>query len=176
VFAAQVFIEVRDNFFNVVSAVPGQGTPHATIQPGDQVVWEWVDSFPHSVTADDESFDSGVRFAPDDWERTFNSAGTFDYHCILHGGHGGLGMSGSITVEDVPPPCPGLRGDANCDGAVNFFDIDPFLVALFDEAAYRQTYCLGNICAADTDCSETMNFFDIDPFLACLFGGCLPCP
>ena len=80
------------------------------------------------------------------------------------------------AVDSAAPPCPGNHGDANCDGAINFFDIDPFLDALFEPAAYAATYCGGSLCAADTDCSDAVNFFDIDPFLTCLFGGCAACP
>ncbi len=74
------------------------------------------------------------------------------------------------------PSCPGERGDANCDGAVDFFDIDPFLLALFDSSQYAATLCGGDFCAVDVDCSGTVDFFDIDPFLACLFTLCPPCP
>ncbi len=74
------------------------------------------------------------------------------------------------------PLCAGERGDTNCDGNVDFFDIDPFLQALFDLPGYLATYCGGDICAADIDCSGQVDFFDIDPFLDCLFSSCPPCP
>ncbi len=76
------------------------------------------------------------------------------------------------------PPCEcgvGVRGDANCDGLVNFFDIDPFVLALFEDAAYTALFCEGAICTIDADCSGAINFFDIDPFVECLFGQCPPC-
>ncbi len=94
-----------------------------------------------------------------------------------------LGADGTLVVADRlgvyayrTPPCPAGRGDANCDGAVNFFDIDPFLLALFDLPAYTAAFCGGAICAADVDCSGDVTFFDIDPLLGCLFGACPPCP
>jgi hypothetical protein len=82
------------------------------------------------------------------------------------------------TLSGVGPldPCPGQRGDANCDGAVNFFDIDPFLTALFDLSVYECGYCGRSICAVDVDCSGAVDFFDIDPFLDCLFAMCPACP
>jgi hypothetical protein len=79
-----------------------------------------------------------------------------------------------LTV--TPAACPGPLADANCDGAVNFFDIDPFVLALFDLPAYQAGFCNGDICAADVNCDDLINFFDIDPFVACLFGGCAACP
>jgi plastocyanin len=30
---------------------------------------------------------------------TFNAAGTYDFYCSNHGGPGGFGMSGTVTVE-----------------------------------------------------------------------------
>ncbi len=74
------------------------------------------------------------------------------------------------------PACDGQRGDANCDGAIDFFDIDAFLLALFDPPTYGASYCSGSTCAADVDCSSAVDFFDIDPFLTCLFAACPNCP
>jgi hypothetical protein len=100
--------------------------------------------------------------------------------CDGAGADVGTIVSWAITTElageETCPLCPGDRGDANCDGLVNFFDIDPFLMALFNPAGYAATYCGGDICAVDIDCSGAVNFFDIDPFLACLFSTCPPCP
>ncbi len=62
--------------------------------------------------------------------------------------------------------------DADCNGAIDFFDIDPFLLALFDPAGYvaaQPTCDLGN---ADVNGDGAVDFFDIDPFLSCLFQGC----
>jgi hypothetical protein len=81
---------------------------------------------------------------------------------------GGFWVVASLT----PGPCPGAHGDANCDGTVDFFDIDPFLMALFNPPLYAATYCSGDVCAADANDDGTVDFFDIDPFLNCLFSGC----
>ncbi len=78
----------------------------------------------------------------------------------------------TFTVQDQTV----LRGDVNCDGSIDFFDIDPFLLALFDLPAYQSQFCGGSIATADVDCSGGVDFFDIDPFLACLFSTCPPCP
>jgi hypothetical protein len=62
------------------------------------------------------------------------------------------------------------RCDVNCDRVVDFFDIDPFLLALFDAPAYaaQYPYC-DMLTVADTDGNGSVDFFDIDPFLECLF-------
>jgi hypothetical protein len=46
---------------------------------------------------------------------------------------------------------PGLArahqtGDVNCDGAINAFDIDPFVLALTDPVAYAAEYPAATSC------------------------------
>ena len=65
-----------------------------------------------------------------------------------------------------------MPGDVNCDGGVDFFDIDPFLLALFDPAAYAVAFPDCDIATADVNADNSVDFFDIDPFVACLFGAC----
>ncbi|MGE0480859.1 MAG: PQQ-binding-like beta-propeller repeat protein [Phycisphaerae bacterium] len=67
-----------------------------------------------------------------------------------------------------------LRGDLNCDGLVNNFDIDPFVLALADAGAYAATYPDCDISSADMNGDGAVNNFDIDPFVACLSGGGCP--
>ncbi len=62
--------------------------------------------------------------------------------------------------------------DMNCDGVVDFFDIDPFLLALFDPTGYDAAYPDCDRFNADVNNDGGVDFFDIDPFVACLFGGC----
>jgi uncharacterized membrane protein len=67
--------------------------------------------------------------------------------------------------------------DSNCDGAVNSFDIDPFVQALTSPTAWESEYSCDFLCANDVDCDGAVNVFDIDPFVQCLIaGGCPPCP
>ena len=72
-----------------------------TISVGDTVRWTNTQGF-HNVVADDNSFTSGAA-SSSSWvyEFVFNTAGSFPYYCSVHGGTGGAGMSGTITVEDV---------------------------------------------------------------------------
>lgn len=65
------------------------------------------------------------------------------------------------------------RGDLNCDGQRDFFDIDAFLLALFDASAYAAAHPDCERRLADLNGDDGVDFFDIDPFVACLFGG--PC-
>ena len=66
-------------------------------------------------------------------------------------------------------PAPKL-GDLNCDGMVNLFDIDPFVLALIDEAGYAAQFPTCDYMAADTNQDGDVNVFDLDPFVALLTG------
>jgi len=76
-----------------------------TISTGTTVKWAWntcsgdpyyggtTTCVSHSVT-----FDDGATSPTQDqgtFERTFNTAGTFNYHCLIHGS----AMTGTITVQ-----------------------------------------------------------------------------
>ncbi|MGE0482139.1 MAG: hypothetical protein AB7Q17_16890 [Phycisphaerae bacterium] len=66
-----------------------------------------------------------------------------------------------------------LRADANCDGVVNNFDIDAFVLALADPTAYAQQFPLCPAENADANADGVVNNFDIDAFVACVAaGGC----
>ena len=86
---------------------------------------------------------------------------------------------GSIWRRDVfhqackdPWPFQPLAtpGDLNCDGDVNFGDIDPFVLALSGQAAYEAVYPDCNWFNADCNADNAVNFGDIDPFVALLSG------
>lgn len=55
-----------------------------TIAAGSTVLWTNEDSAPHTVTADDGSFESGRMNRGDEFEHTFLQPGTYEYHCALH--------------------------------------------------------------------------------------------
>ncbi|MGE0479885.1 MAG: hypothetical protein AB7Q17_05370 [Phycisphaerae bacterium] len=67
---------------------------------------------------------------------------------------------------------PRLRGDANCDGFVNNFDVDPFVLAIADPGAYAAAFPDCNAGNADVNGDGRVNNFDIDPFVDCLVAGC----
>ncbi len=59
-------------------------------------------------------------------------------------------------------------GDLNCDGSVDFFDIDAFVLAVTDPAAYEVTYPDCDIMRADCNGDGAADFFDIEPFVGLL--------
>jgi FtsP/CotA-like multicopper oxidase with cupredoxin domain/plastocyanin len=68
------------------------------IKVGDTLHWVW-DGNNHSTTADGGAWDSGVHNSGFTFDHMFMSAGTFPYFCSIHGGPGGQGMHGSVTVS-----------------------------------------------------------------------------
>ena len=64
-----------------------------TVAVGSTVTWTWAGGVRHNVT-----FDDGVASATQatgTYSRTFNTAGTYSYHCTIHG----TMMSGTVTVH-----------------------------------------------------------------------------
>jgi plastocyanin len=68
------------------------------IAVGDTVAWTNNDGVAHTVTADDDSWDSGIIGAGGTYSRTFDSAGVYPYYCTLH-----PYMTGTLYVG-VPIP------------------------------------------------------------------------
>jgi plastocyanin len=80
-----------------------------TIHPGDQVKWTWGSSG-HSTTSGSLGqpngiWDSGIHNQGATFTHTFNSAGTFPYYCVPHGGC--CNMVGTVMVVNASPtPMP----------------------------------------------------------------------
>ncbi|MBK9128236.1 MAG: S8 family serine peptidase [Phycisphaerales bacterium] len=91
---------------------------------------------------------------------------------------------GSEIVQDARPESPNVidadfalvvnggstfrPGDANCDGVINFDDIDAFVAALSGPAAYAVQYPDCTWLLADANLSDAVDFDDIDAFVALL--------
>jgi len=82
-------------------------------------------------------------------------------------------LTGVVRVEVISNPCANqLLADANCDGQVNAFDIDAFVLALTNPAAWESQYGANCdlMCVADCNQDGELNAFDIDPFVDILTG------
>ncbi len=79
---------------------------HFTIGAGEKIRFVWIGDIPHTVTSDavtgPEVWNSGLLGNGAFYELVINTPGVHPFFCIPHGGPGGIGMSGSITVL---PPC-----------------------------------------------------------------------
>ena len=65
-----------------------------TIKQGGKVTWTNKDSVEHTVTADKGEFESGQLSEGQTFSRTFDTAGTFAYHCTPH-----PSMTGTVVVK-----------------------------------------------------------------------------
>ncbi len=65
----------------------------------------------------------------------------------------------------------GTPGDMNCDGAVDFNDLDGFVVALVGQAGYEAAYPDCRYLHGDTDGDGDVDFDDINGFVRLLVGG-----
>jgi hypothetical protein len=62
-------------------------------------------------------------------------------------------------------------GDLNCDGSVDFADINPFVLALANPGGYKAQYPDCDILNADINGDSQVDFADINPFVGLLTGG-----
>jgi plastocyanin len=90
-------VEARDDFFDPEAV-------HVAI--GTTIEWPNEGRNPHTVTADDGSFDSGNLAPGKEYGLSFPKAGVYRYYCRYHGKPGGLGMAGVVLVGDATLPSP----------------------------------------------------------------------
>lgn len=73
------------------------------IQPGQSIEWSNDGNSPHTVTADDGSFDSGNLESGATFTMVFDEPGVYSYFCTYHGAPG-VGMAGIVVAGDVEIP------------------------------------------------------------------------
>jgi plastocyanin len=79
-------VSIGDNFFSPMAI---------TIQQGATLVWTDNGNNPHTVTSDTGAFGSSQLSRGQTFSFRFTTAGTFPYHCLVHG----QAMSGTVTVN-----------------------------------------------------------------------------
>jgi hypothetical protein len=82
------------------------------------------------------------------------------------------GTSQDANGNGIPDECESqvLRGDLNCDGTVDFGDINPFVLAETDLAAWQAAYPGCPVANGDINGDGSVDFGDINPFVALLTG------
>lgn len=96
------------------------------------------------------------------WGQCDVPAPNADFVAIAAGGFHSLGIYHAIY------------GDMNCDGAVNAFDINGFILAVAsypDFGVYYEEFPNCDPTAADINRDDVVNAYDIDPFIALIAGG-----
>jgi hypothetical protein len=84
---------------------------------------------------------------------------------------------GTECDENTCSPCGvQVRGDSNCDGGVDFNDIDCFVASLIGQDSWDACGHGGGcdyVCVNDINQDDSVDFNDIDGFVECLInGGC----
>jgi hypothetical protein len=108
------------------------------------------------------------------WVDGASTIDVVDPHPLLFGGIGvhnlweSEGRYDDVVVNSLPTPC---LGDLNCDGVINFDDINPFVLAMTDPVAYIAAYPDCDRMLGDIDGDGYVTFHDINPFVALLTGG-----
>ena len=89
---------------------------NAAVQPGDTIVWINEGVHPHTVTADDGSFDSGTLQPGQAFSWTFRAPGTVSYYCTIHPfmrGSVSVGQSSAGQPSTMMPVAPAGSGAMN---------------------------------------------------------------
>ena len=82
---------------NTVVMGSGSFSPASiTVSRGTTVTWRNADGVVHTSTSDGTAWDTGDVQAGGSKTTTFNTAGTFSYHCTYHRA---MGMVGTIIVQ-----------------------------------------------------------------------------
>ena len=82
---------------------PGTTTVHV----GDTITWTNSGKQPHSATANDHSFDTGILRSGQSAAHTFSAAGTFTYICTVHPYmHGTVVVLAATTTTTTTPTTP----------------------------------------------------------------------
>jgi hypothetical protein len=67
--------------------------PEVHVRPGEELRWIFQDREPHTVTANNKSFDSGQKLN-DEFRLRFDHPGSYSYHCNVH-----PEMKGRVIVQ-----------------------------------------------------------------------------
>jgi plastocyanin len=83
-----------------VSATDNEFSPEEIeVEAGTTITWTNNGDAPHTVTADNGSFESGNMDPGDEFSETFSEQGRYPYYCEYHGAPDGQGMSGVVVVS-----------------------------------------------------------------------------
>jgi hypothetical protein len=91
--------------------------------------------------------------------------GQYSHTAVYDGYTPGLNVTGTLTNAALTPSA---RGDTDCSGRVDFGDINPFVLAMSDSAAWQAAFPGCDYLNNDLDCDGDVDFADINSFVALL--------
>lgn len=154
----------------------------ATLQPNTWYnVWLLIDNaaeqtqvYLNAVPGGNASPDDLLENNGQTWF-TFRSGNAADLRTFFIKTGGGSGQSGPLYIDDIYlentntlnllNPAGVLRGDLNCDGKVDFGDINPFVLLLSDPAGYAIAFPDCDPAHGDINADGNVDFGDINPFV-----------
>lgn len=146
--------------YSTSASSPGPGTLTVYVSNNGGATWTTVASYGHLNAWTKRSFRVGAFIAPTSQMRVRFS--------VDENGVALPTEAGVDRFEVTPIDCgaPDFEpGDMNCDGTINPFDIDGFMLAISDPGDYPLSYPNCDMNLADIDGNGTINPFDIGPFL-----------
>ncbi len=147
--------------------------PHRIHVTCDEAAGVWTHTFVNATGAA-VGYDTYIRIpaGPHDLAVTQNSSPVaYTYDAATGRVHVAGNLTTGINSTTVVRVTLGQKGDLNCDGSVDFGDINPFVLALSNPALWQQTYPGCPILNGDINNDGAFNFGDINPFVALLSGG-----
>jgi plastocyanin/PKD repeat protein len=102
----ELTIDFEANTTHTIEVKDFEFTPQdLNINLGDTVAFIWTGAIPHTTTSDAtsgiDSWDSGLLEQGAAFTLLLETPGVHPYYCTPHGGPGGIGMAGSITVQEA---------------------------------------------------------------------------
>ncbi len=135
-------------------------TDEGTLDASDHAPFEW-NGFPAALLIEADVWDNPFYHEQAD---SVDTPGYIDYPYAVTLTRGTMGWL--VDAAGVVPDHP--HGDANCDYAVDFDDINPFVMALVSEAGYVGRYPDCPFLTSDCNNDGSVDFDDINPFVALL--------
>jgi hypothetical protein len=151
-----------DGVNGATDGVPNDPEPFTDVPPWETITFEVYDA--EGLNADTNPDFTDAGFDP-------TKVDTIEFFGTNWCG-GGTDFVDLRDVRLVIPSVETICGDTNCDGVVDFFDIDPFVTALVGgQADWETQFGCDYVIANDINQDGVVDFFDIDPFVSLLVGG-----
>jgi hypothetical protein len=146
--------------------------PTITTEPADRTAFEGEAVTLEAAAAGDEPlswswYHEGEAVDGDGARYTIRSAGPGDageYRVVVANDCGDAGSRSARVVVFA-------RGDLDCSGALDFADIDPFVIAITSRSEYEELHPDCSAALADINLDGRVDFDDIDPFVVCIVEG-----